>query len=108
MCPRLSRPVGAFRYLGLGTPKLHSFDLSFLVGLEEAFANHQAPRLGIPNGRLVLWFSKLEHRVVEHRGTFSDVPLVPMCAGLWTMCSALLMLIVLCGSFNRPVMMWRA
>ena len=27
---------------------------------------------------------------------------------LWTMCSALLMLIVLCGSFKRPVMMWRA
>ena len=27
---------------------------------------------------------------------------------LWTKCSALLMLIVLCGSFKRPVMMWRA
>ena len=26
---------------------------------------------------------------------------------LWTMCSSLLMLIVLCGSFKRPVMMWR-
>ena len=62
LCLRLSCPVGAFHYLGLGTPKLHSFDPSFLVGLEEVIANHQAPRLGIPNGRLVLWFSKLEHR----------------------------------------------
>ena len=61
VCLRLSCPVGAFHYLGLETPKLHSFDPSFLVGLEEAFANHQAPRLGIPNGLLVLWFSKLEH-----------------------------------------------
>ena len=64
-------------------PKLNSFDPSFLVGLEEAFANHQAPRLGIPNGRLVLWFSKLEHREAGGgaRGTFSNVPLVPMGAG---------------------------
>ena len=40
--------------------------------------------------------------------------LFPMCPSsqwvpvLWTMCSALLMLIVLCGLFKRPVMMWRA
>ena len=40
--------------------------------------------------------------------------LFPMCPSsqwvpvLWTMCSALLMLIVLCGSLKRPVMMWRA
>ena len=62
MCLRLSCPVGAFHYLGFRTPKPHSFDPSFLDGHEEAFANHQAPRLGIPNGRLVLWFSKLKHR----------------------------------------------
>ena len=30
------------------------------------FANYQAPHLGIPKGRLVLWFSKLEHQ--EGRG----------------------------------------
>ena len=42
-------------------PKLHSFDPSFFVGPKEAFANHQAPCLGIPNGRLVSWCSKLEH-----------------------------------------------
>ena len=40
MCLRLSCPVGACHYLGLGTPKLHSFDPSFLDGHEEAFANH--------------------------------------------------------------------
>ena len=27
---------------------------------------------------------------------------------LWTMCSALLMLIVLCKSLKHPVIMWRA
>ena len=48
--------------MGLGTPKLHSFDPSFLDSHEEAFANHQAPRLGIPKGCLVLGFLKLEHR----------------------------------------------
>ena len=59
--PSISCLVGAFQYLGLGTPKLHSFDPFFLGGHEEAFANHQAPCLGIANRRLVLWFSKLEH-----------------------------------------------
>ena len=46
--------------------------------------------------------------VVEHRGTFSNVPLVPMGAGFVVMCSALLMLIVPCGLLKRPVKMWRA
>ena len=49
--------------------------------------------------------------VVEHRGTVSDVPLVPMGAGFVNYVlsiAALLMLIVLCGSFKRAVMMWRA
>ena len=35
VCLRLMCPVGAFHYLGLGTPKLHSFDLSFLDGHED-------------------------------------------------------------------------
>ena len=42
--------------------------------------------------------------VVEHRGTFSDVPLVPMGAGFVDY----VLSIVLCGLFKRPVMMWWA
>ena len=30
--------------------------------IKELLLTNQAPRLGIPNGPLVLWFSKLEHR----------------------------------------------
>ena len=46
--------------------------------------------------------------VVEHRGCFSDVPLVSIGTVSWIMRSALLMLIVLWGSLKRPVTIWRA
>ena len=75
--------VSGWSFLGLGTPKLHSFDLSFLVGLEEVFANHQAPALGFQTDGWSCGFESLNiaKLVVEHRGTFSDVPLIPMGAG---------------------------
>ena len=74
MCLRLLYPVGAFHYLVLGTLDLHSFDPP------EAQLNHQAPCLGIPKGRLVLWFLEL----APHKpgggslGSLLDVPLTPM------------------------------
>ena len=52
-CVRLERFI-----IWVGTLELHPFDSSFLIGAQEALLNHQAPGLGIPSGRLVLWFSK--------------------------------------------------
>ena len=44
---------------GFGNLVLHFFDLPFLSGTQESRLCHQAPGLGIPKGRLVLWFESL-------------------------------------------------
>ena len=99
VCLRLSCPCGLLHYLGFGAVGLHSFDPPFL----EARLNYQALGLGIPKGRLVLWFSEptphnppppdteaLCHPppppVVDHRGLFRMFPSPQWVRVLSTMC----------------------
>ena len=81
----------------------------FLLALKKLSLTTKYRALGFQTDGWSCGFQSLNiaKLVVEHRGIFSNVPLVPILPVLWTMCSVLLMLIVLCGSFKHPVMMWR-
>ena len=56
--------------------KLKAETSDIFNGNPEALLNHQVIGLGIPKGRLVLWFFRA-CTSVDHRGSFSDVPLTP-------------------------------
>ena len=68
--------------MGLGTPKLHSFD-PFLLALKKLLLATKHRALGFQTDGWSCGFQSLNiaKLVVEHCGHFPDVPLVPMGAG---------------------------
>ena len=60
----------------------------FLLALKKLLLTTKHRALGFQTDGWSCGFQSLK-LVVEHRGTFSNVPLVPILPVLWTMCSAL-------------------